>query len=108
MKKTLEHNIGRRIKAAREEKHLTQEKLAEATGFSTVYVSEIENKKSVPSFAALCSICEILNISLDSLVSDLETDEIKEITVLLARCNDKQLKVIRAMVETLLQAELYS
>lgn len=107
MKKTFEHKIGRRIKAAREEKHFTQERLAEASGLSTVYVSEIENKKKVPSFAALCSICEVLNISLDSLVSDLETDEIRDITVLLARCNDKQLKLIRAMIETMLQAELY-
>lgn len=40
--------IGSRIKAARMEKKLTQEKLAEIINISTTYVSEIESKGTVP------------------------------------------------------------
>lgn len=104
--KSSDHKIGHTIKAAREAKNLTQEKLAEAVGISTVYMSEIENKKSIPSFHILCSICQTLNISLDSLVTDVESDAVQDITRLLARCSEKQLKVIYAMIEAMLQAEL--
>lgn len=104
--KSSNHRLGHTIKAAREAKNLTQEKLAEAVGISTVYMSEIENKKTIPSFPILCSICQTLNISLDSLVSDVDSDMIQDITRLLAHCNEKQLKVIYAMIEAMLQAGL--
>lgn len=105
--KSSDHKIGHKIKSAREAKKLTQEKLAEAAGISTVYLSEIENKKTIPSFSTLYALCRALNISLDSLVSDMESSAIKDITLLLTRCNEKQLKVIYSMIDAMLQAELY-
>lgn len=104
--KISDHKVGHKIKAAREAKKLTQEKLAEAAGISTVYLSEIENKKTIPSFSTLYALCRALNISLDSLVTDTEPDLVKDITRLLARCSEKQLKVIYSMIEAMLQAEL--
>lgn len=105
--KNFDHKIGHKIKAVREIKRLTQEQLAEAAGISTVYLSEIENKRTIPSFSTLYSICLVLNLSLDSLVFDTESDAIKDITRLLSRCNEKQLKVIYSMIEAMLQVEMY-
>ena len=41
--------IGIRIKAARESKKLTQEELAELTGLTNNYISNIERTRSKPS-----------------------------------------------------------
>ena len=57
--KSPDHELGYRLKAARENRHLTQERLAEMVGIA--------------------------------------------ITRLLSQCNDKQLLIIKAVIETLLQ-----
>lgn len=105
--KSHDNQLGYRIKAAREEKKLTQEKLAEAVGISTVYLSEIENKRTIPSFSVLCSICKIINISLDDIIFHTDSDTARKITRLLSQCNEKQLFVIHNMIEAMVQAELY-
>lgn len=50
MLKGSDNKLGYRIKAARENRKWTQEQLAEMAGISTVYLSEIENKRTIPSF----------------------------------------------------------
>lgn len=60
--KSPDNKLGYRIKAARESNKWTQEQLAEMVGISTVYLSEIENKRTVPSFPILCNICRLLNL----------------------------------------------
>lgn len=105
--KSPDNQLGYRIKAAREEKKLTQEKLAEAAGISTVYLAEIENKRTIPSFPVLCSICKIVNISLDDIIYHTDSDMIRKTTRLLSQCDEKQLYVIHNMIEAMLQAELY-
>ena len=44
-----------------------------------------------------------LNVSLDDLIFHTESDQIESITRLLSQCNDKQLLIIKAVIETLLQ-----
>lgn len=99
--------VGYRIKVAREEHKLTQEKLAEAAGISTVYLAEIENKGTIPSFAVLSSICKIINLSLDDIIFHTDSDSVRKITRRLSQCNEKQLHVISSMIEAMLQTELY-
>lgn len=99
--------VGYHIKVAREEHKLTHEKLAEAVGISTVYLAEIENKNSIPSFAVLVSICRIVNLSLDDIIFHTSSDSARKITRRLSQCNEKQLHVISSMIEAMLQAELY-
>lgn len=53
--KSPDHELGYRLKAARENRHLTQERLAEMVGIAASYLSEIENKRTVPSFNVLSS-----------------------------------------------------
>lgn len=99
--------VGYRIKVAREEHKLTQERLAEAAGISTVYLAEIENKGTIPSFAVLSSICKIVNLSLDDIIFHTDSDSARKITRRLSQCNEKQLYVISSIIEAMLQAELY-
>lgn len=105
--KSPDHQMGYRLKAAREERNLTQERLAEIVGITPGYLSEIENKKTIPSFTILSSLCRILNLSLDDIIYHTESDTARNITRLVSQCNEKQQKVIEAMIEAMLQAELY-
>ena len=104
--KSPDHDLGYRIKAAREEKHLTQEKLAELVGITTSYIAEIENKRTIPSFSILRKICLILNISIDDLIYRTDSDTARKIRRQLTQCSEKQLRVIYAMIEALLQNDL--
>ena len=96
--------LGYRIKAARENRKWTQEQLAEMAGISTVYLSEIENKRTIPSFSILSKLCRLLNLSLDDLVFHTESDDARKISRLLSRCDKQQLHVIHAMIEAMLEA----
>lgn len=91
--KTPDNRLGYSIKAAREARMMTQEKLAELIGVSTVYISEIENKRSAPSFI-LYRICRLLNVSVDDVIFHTESDSARKISRMLSQCNEKQLKII--------------
>ena len=55
--------IGLNIKKYRKEKHLTQERLAEALDISTVHMSHIEGGSVSMSLDLLLRICETLGAS---------------------------------------------
>lgn len=57
--------IGKRIKAARLEKHLSQIKFAELINVSTPYLSDIENGKTNLSLEIFVRIVEALQVSAD-------------------------------------------
>lgn len=64
-------NLQKNIKFYREQKKLTQEKLAEITGISADYISEIERGKKTPSLKRLILIAEALNIDISLLFETL-------------------------------------
>lgn len=57
-------NLGRAIKQIRHQKGIKQILLAEKSGISQTYLSQIENNIKEPNISTLKSICEILNIPL--------------------------------------------
>ena len=60
----LDYNIiGHRIKKARQNKHLTQEDLAEKLDVSVAFLSRIERGSSHINLKRLNQICDILNIT---------------------------------------------
>ena len=67
-KKPLNVKIGARIKAAREQAHLTQEKLAEKVGVSVQYVSDLERGKVGASVSTVIRLSQTLQISCDYLL----------------------------------------
>jgi len=59
--------IGSKIKKHREEKSLTQEKLAREANISLSYLYKLEKGNNNPTFDVIKRIADVLNISLDSL-----------------------------------------
>ena len=62
------HDIGSKIKAARIEKKLTQEQVAELLGVSRQTISNWENEKSYPDIISVIKMSECYDISLDYLL----------------------------------------
>lgn len=54
--------VGRRLRQLREERKLTQEKLAYECGRAKSYLCEIESGKKVPSLGALAEFAERLGV----------------------------------------------
>ena len=63
-------SIGKKIRAARKEKKLRQEDLAERTGLSPNYIGMVERGEKVPSLESFISIANALDSSADVLLAD--------------------------------------
>ncbi len=62
--------IGKRLRKVRRRNNMTQEKMAEALGVSSRYLSKIENGKNSPSLMFVMKFSEITGASLDYLMKD--------------------------------------
>ena len=67
--KNLNIEMGARIATSRKKNNLTQESLAELLDVSVKHISAVERGKSSLSLEKLISICDILDVSLDYLVT---------------------------------------
>ena len=74
---TLKKQFGKRLKAIREEFHLTQEALAEKINISSRALSSIECGKSFVTAETIENICTALEVSPRNLF-DFEIDKIKD------------------------------
>ena len=62
--------VGRRIKEAREKRHLTQEELAARIDISPTHVSVIERCTKIPRLDTFVAIANALEVSGDALLLD--------------------------------------
>ena len=62
------YDFGSRLKAIRNQRGLTQRKLAEEIGKSVQAVSSYERNSQIPPIEVMISIAGVLNVSLDYLV----------------------------------------
>ena len=62
--------LGQRIRRARQNKKMTQDKLAEACGLSTAHIGHIERGTRIPSVDTLFHIAYVLDVSVDHLLLD--------------------------------------
>ena len=62
--------IGQRIREVRNDKHLTQEYLANATGVNVSHISNIETNKVKVSLTLLVQICNALDVTMDYLLEN--------------------------------------
>ena len=60
--------IGKKLKNARMEAGLTQEKAAEETGVSRQTISNWENEKSYPDIISVIALSDLYSVSLDELL----------------------------------------
>jgi len=87
--------LGLRIRQARQERKLTQQKLAELANLSPNYVGKIERSASVISIETLVKLSNALKISIeyllqDSLIDIIEDDQEKEILSMLRGMTPKE------------------
>jgi len=61
--------VGRNVKRIRQEKGLTQEQLAELSGFSQQYISGLEQGRRNPTIVSLYELARALGVSHIDLVS---------------------------------------
>jgi transcriptional regulator with XRE-family HTH domain len=66
--------VGRNVKRVRQEKGLTQEQLAELSGFSQQYISGLEQGQRNPTIVSLYELAMALDISHMELVRPIEDE----------------------------------
>lgn len=90
--------IGERIKLARKERNMTQEKLAEEMGVSIAFLSRIERGSSQINLKRLSQICNILGTTegeiLNGVSSGSSTYLDSELSNILKNCSSEQVKLI--------------
>lgn len=69
---TLEKAFGSALKILRQEKGLSQEKLADISGFHRTYISLLERGIKSPSLATLHRLSQALDITLTQLIMVVE------------------------------------
>jgi len=100
--------IGKRVKAARNEKGISQAQLAAALHISVPYISHIEQGKQAMSVLTLSKICEELEVSADWILRNesLESKQIadEELAMLIKDCSAAERAAILKMVECMKSA----
>lgn len=100
--------IGKRIKIARINADLTQERLAELAGVSPTHLSNIETGTTKVSTSMLVNIANILRLSVDDLLCDsivrAKVQFEREIAELLEDCDDYEIRVIKDVLQATKQA----
>jgi transcriptional regulator with XRE-family HTH domain len=90
--------IGQRIAKRRKVLNLTQDDVAETTGLSNNFISNIENNHSIPSIETLMKICEALNATPDyfllGVYKNIDENMLIEISEKLKLCNDQKQRLI--------------
>ncbi len=95
-------SIGKRIKIARISKDVSQEKLAESAGISTVHLSNIENGHSRLSIKTLINIINTLEITADDVlaenISATRRQDLYEMSLLFEDCTDKEIHLLASIL----------
>ena len=97
--------LGKTIKQARMDKHLTQEKLAEMTEITPIHLKLIESGKRKPSVSVLFELAKILDFSVDSIIKGINTandtaDILNtDILYLLQKCTPAELRLIADIIK---------
>lgn len=95
--------LGKRIREARKNRNMTQEKLGELCGLSSAHIGHIERGTRVPSLETVFRISQELNVSLDYLLFDSKSDEnlFSSISASLQNKDPKKVKSFLAAVKAL-------
>lgn len=98
-------DIGKRIRAARIEKGMTQEKLAELVEAGTTHISHIETGNTIPSMKIFIAIVNALGVSADELLcNNIEKSKVvfeNEVMQAVKDCSEKEIRVIAETVKSM-------
>jgi len=99
--------IGKRIRKSREEKGLTQERVAELLDVSNAYISKIERGKTPINLDRLSDICQVLEASPDYILSgaDRSSNDFmrNEILEMLEGCSPDKIKLIKQVIQPIIE-----
>ena len=103
-KKSINVEVGRRVRQAREAAGLTQERFAELIGISPQNVSCVERGLAGVSLTVLRRMCEILRVSSDFLLmGDGAGNDAEAIARRLGQLPPEQFRVVRAVINGVLE-----
>ena len=89
--------LGKRVRAGRLSKDMTQYALAEEVGVSQNFLGDIERGIKAPSITTAIRLANVLNMSLDTMFADSLTIPANEVADVYL--TDKQLAVLKKMVK---------
>ena len=99
--------VGKRISLIRKNRGMTQEQLAEKAELSTIYISHIENSRSIPSLETLMKLCSALDITPDEVLlgtkQDMENYLQSDIQKKLILCTPKERRMVSRFIDLLLE-----
>ena len=99
--------LGKRIRAIRTEREMTQERLANMAQLSGKFLGEVERGVSNISIDRLSKVAEVLGVELrDFLENEHErsrTELIQEITRMALKLNEKDAKMVYRMVKMMVE-----
>lgn len=96
--------IGKRVKKARRDKGITQEKFAEELGVSVSFVSQVETGEKKFNLARISEVSKILERPVSYFVDGYEgksEDDLQEVIDLLKGMTDKQLRLALEVVRAI-------
>ena len=99
--------IGSKIKSARCNMDITQEKLAEAVGLSTNYLSKVERGLNSPSAEVLLKIIEVLGLSLEDFgIFRDENIEYSKRKILhkIVECDNSTIKAVEPIIDVVIES----
>ena len=102
------HNLGGIIKAARMEKKLTREQLAERVDIGPRHLMGIENKNKTPGFDLLFHIIRELEIPAEKIFYPeigVKSSDKERLVRMIYRCGDRDIRAVTALVETFLDEQ---
>ena len=93
--------IGKRIRALRKERNLSQEQLAERIWISTTHMSHIETGNTKLSLPVLVDLAQALGVGMDELLAlNMEKrNAANSVQEIMDTCTPRQAKVIEAVVK---------
>ncbi|WP_419170767.1 helix-turn-helix domain-containing protein [Negativibacillus massiliensis] len=99
--------VGKRISLIRKNRGMTQEQLAEKAELSNIYISHIENSRSIPSLETLMKLCSALDITPDEILlgtkQDMENYLQSDIQKKLILCTPKERRMVSRFIDLLLE-----
>ena len=99
------YKIGQRIRKFRKIHGLSQEELAERVDISVTHMSHIEAGNTKLSLQVLVDIAAALEVRTDDLLNDepklSKNNAVKELSEILDRCSQQQIKMITDMVRAM-------
>lgn len=98
---------GKALKKLRIKNHLTQEQLAQMTGFETKYISQLETGRYMGTIKTMLKFCEALNVTPNDILNDFIKDtsinnDLNKFSEDFSKLNNKDKKNVLALINSML------